>query len=922
MKPLAIPVLLLAAGLASASPARAAEGALTVTTPAGEPVPMPLVHTEVSIEVSAFVARTTVEQVFENPFDDPVEAVYTFPLGATAAVDDFTLTVGDRTIRGEIERREEARATYESARARGLQAALLEQERPNVFTQSVANLEPGKPVTVRLRTVEKLRYERGWYRLLFPLVVAPRYAPAGAVPDAKKVSAPILPPGTRSGHDVAITVTIDAGVPISKIESPSHRIVVERPSPRTARVHLAKDDTIPNKDFMLRWDVASDRPAVGFLAHRDGLDGFFTLLVQPKGAVTTLEAAPKEITFVVDTSGSMSGTPIEASKRFVAKALHALGPRDTFNLIRFAGDNEVFRKDPLPNDDGDVDAAIAWLSAQRGGGGTEMLAALRAAFARPEDPNRLRVVVFLTDGEVGDDDRILAEIAKVLGDARIDTVGIGTSVNHSLLSRMADLGRGGYVYVRPDDTADDALEAFRSWVTKPYLTDLSIDWGALPVADLAPERIPDLGSGQTLTLVGRYLSAGEGDVTVRGKLGGAYWEQTVHVVLPERETRHDALASLWARGRIEGLLRAAPGGVTDSIRAEATALALEYRLMSPFTSFVAVDESRVVNPAGTPRRIRQAVPLAEGMSYEKIFGTAGPPALVAKANTSAPEDEGESEATEVRSQTFVTEVAGIPGGAVGGPLTAAAMAPAPPPRAEARARLVRSLARASVVDRDRASVAPRFSGEFITDLPIAGRFYQNVLKLAPGVVDPEGDGSPFVESPSARDHLADVAFRVLADLAEDGKLSPAEGRPSLAALLGAERPSGAISSDTATQAVATWALAEAAAATHDPWVVKASAKALDYLVGLKGADGWPARPDGAANADATRWARLVVGAKRPEAVATAAVPAGPAAAAYRTLRRAIAAARTGAKPPAPSGRTPFDRLIAAIRRGHLKVVRS
>ena len=323
-------------------------GALRVTRPNGAVVEMPLRHTKVDIEVTAFVACATIEQVFSNPFADPVEAVYTFPLGDRAAVDDFELQVGERTIRGVIKRREDARAAYEQARAAGYQAALLEQERPNIFSQSVANLEPGKTISVRLRTVETLRYERGVYRLAFPLVVGPRYIPGGSVADPTTINPPVLRPETRSGHDVEVAVTIDAGVPVTNIQSPSHKTVVNATGTRGANVRLAGDDAIPNKDFLLRWSVASERPALGLLAHRDGIDGFFTLLVQPKGEVGPVEAMPKEITFVLDTSGSMSGIPLEASKRLVAKALHALGPRDTFNLIRFAGDNDVYSKDPLP----------------------------------------------------------------------------------------------------------------------------------------------------------------------------------------------------------------------------------------------------------------------------------------------------------------------------------------------------------------------------------------------------------------------------------------------------------------------------------------------------------------------------------------------------------------------------------------------
>ena len=857
-------VVLFATVAAAASTDPSTPGALRVAGTDGTVVELPLRHTKVAIEVTAFVARATIEQVFGNPFDEPVEAVYTFPLGDRAAVHDFELQVGDRTIRGEVKPREEARAVYERARGAGFQAALLEQERPNVFTQSVANLAPGKSITVRLRTVWTLPYERGVYRLTFPLVVGPRYVPGGSIADAAQLTPPILPPGTRSGHDVELSVTIDAGVPLTNLESPSHKTVVKKSGVRGATVALALDDAIPNKDFLLRWGVSSEKPALGVLAHRDGLDGFFTLLVQPKGEIGPTQAMPKELTFVVDTSGSMRGIPLDASKRLAAKALHALGPRDTFNLIRFAGDNRVFSEDPLPNDRNAIEQALAWLNHQQGGGGTALLPALEAAFARPVDPNRLRVVVFLTDGFVGNDGQILAAIGKVIGDARIYTVGIGSSVNHHLLDRMADLGRGAYVFVRPEESADDALEAFRSWVTLPYVTDLTIDWGALQIADIAPERLRDLGSGQTLTLVGRYLAVGEGNVVVRGKLGGRYFEQTLHVVLPERESKHEALASLWARGRIDELLRDREGAVPDSVKAEVTALAINYRLMSPYTSFVAVDDSVVVNAVGESRCVRQALPLPAGVPDATIE-----PVSVAH---------GDVGAAFARRQGSYGEVT-------------------------------------------------TFAPEFVVEPLLAGRFYQKVLALAPGVADLDGDGNPNVNGARERDfktmvgadamksdelfegngRLLDTAFRVLADLADDGKLSKAEGKPALAALLAAQQPSGALSYDVAAHAIATWALAEAA--INDPKdarVAHAKTKALDYLVALAQPKGWPAWPGDAIDAETTRLARLVA--------------AGEPTVNYTQLIGSLTAARSGGQPPKVTGRSSFERLVRTIGRGHLSLM--
>jgi hypothetical protein len=592
-----------------------------------------------------------------------------------------------------------------------------------------------------------------------------------------------------------------------------------------------------------------------------------------------------------------------------------------------------------------------------------------AAFARPADPNRLRVVVFLTDGYVGDEAEILSAIGNILGDARIYTVGIGTSVNHHLLGRMADLGRGAYVFVRPDESADDALEAFRSWVTLPYLTDLSIDWGALPVADLTPERLPDLGSGQTLTVVGRYLSAGEGDVAVRGKVGGRYFQQSLHVVLPEREAGNEALSSLWARGRIEELLRVPVNPTPDSVTAEVIALALTYRLMSPYTSFVAVDDSRVVNASGTARTIHQALPLPDGVSFAGIFGSEGPAGLrKVDASAAQPEDKTDAE-TEVDRNEGV--VGGVVGGISGVVLPAAMPAPPPPPVLTERVIVVGeksavdlaqkqggtkfssdfvanlAVGERSGIDIDDNQRSTTFSAGFLSDLPVAGRFYQQVFALAPGLQDAKKDGNPNVPGarerefktkvggiasgdappgglipPERGDRLLNVAFRLLADLADDGKLSAAEGRPALAALLAAQRGSGVIADDVAVHAVATWALAEAAIVLpDDPWVVAARTKAIDYLASLAQPGGWPARPGEAVDAETTRWARLVLGSIRTASVASIPAPKGEPSKRYVQLRSSLAAAKSGAAPPVVTGRLPFERLVRSIGRGHLRVVR-
>jgi len=306
----------------------------SLTTPKGI---CPLRHTDVQVRIAGPLARVTVTQEFHNPFAEKIEAVYTFPLPPDSAVDDMTMHVGDRTIRGLIKPRDEARKIYEEARRTGRIASLLDQERPNIFTQAVANILPGATVQIQIGYVETVPYEAGAYSFNFPMVVAPRYMPRRGVPDAARIAPPVTPEGTRAGHDIAVEVHLDAGVPIGAIESRTHDVAIERPNPRQAVVKLRDKSVIPNKDFILKYGVAGRRVEDAVLTHT----GYFTLLLQPPDRVQPAEIAPKELVFVLDTSGSMSGFPIEKAKEAMGLALDGLHPRDTFNLITFSGDIEI-----------------------------------------------------------------------------------------------------------------------------------------------------------------------------------------------------------------------------------------------------------------------------------------------------------------------------------------------------------------------------------------------------------------------------------------------------------------------------------------------------------------------------------------------------------------------------------------------------
>jgi Ca-activated chloride channel homolog len=614
-------------------------GALTSVDAQGHPLgECPLRHTSAKADISGFLARVTVTQEFRNSFPDKIEAVYTFPLPQNAAVDDMTMLVGSRTIRGTIKPRDEARAIYEAARAAGRVASLLDQERPNIFTQSVANILPGEKVVITIRYVETLKFEDGSYEFVFPMVVGPRYIPGrptgrqgggwspdtDRVPDGSRITPPVVKPGTRAGHDISVEVSLDAGVPIDGLACPTHEVFIVREDARRASVRLKALAVLPNKDFILRYDVAGRKIEDAVLVHRDARGGFFTLMLQPPERVTQAEVAPKELVFVLDTSGSMSGFPIEKAKETMRLALDALYPRDTFNLITFSGDTRILFPQPVPASPENLRQAREFLAARVGGGGTEMMKAIQAALAPSDAQDHLRIVCFMTDVFVGNDLEIIAEVQKH-PNARVFAFGIGSSVNRFLLDKMAEVGRGEVEYVGLKDDGTAAAKRFHDRVRNPLLTDISIDWGGLPVADLYPKRIPDLFAAKPLAINGRYTAAARGAIRVRGMLAGQRFERVVEVTLPAAEPRHDVLASLWARRKVDELMSQDYAGVqygtlNAQLKDAITALGLEYRLMTQFTSFVAVEEMTVTT-GGKPRRVEVPVEMPEGVSYEGVFGS-------------------------------------------------------------------------------------------------------------------------------------------------------------------------------------------------------------------------------------------------------------------------------------------------------------
>ena len=643
------------------------QGALRVKTE-DEIVECPLKHTDVKAIISGFIARVTVTQTFDNPFDEKIEAVYVFPLPHTAAVDDMTMVMGERRIVGLIKRRDEARAVYERAIEQGATASLLEQERPNIFTQSVGNIKPEEEIHIEISYVDVLNYDMGSYEFHFPMVVGPRYIPGAPtskkpdlpkklkgkvgeiedpeeegpmegtdpsgtgwspdttrVPDASRITPPVLKPGYRTGHDISLSVSLEAGVPVKDINIVNHKAMLKRIGASGAVAEISTEDSIPNKDFVMKYAVVGEKPEMAVLAHSKGADqGYFMLMIQPKLDEELAKAPPREVVFLVDVSGSMRGEPTEKVKEAMRHFFRLSKPNDTMQVITFFSHAEKLFKRPVPATQENVSRALNFTQQIRAGGGTEMLKGIRMVLNEPVDPERVRIVVMLTDGFIGNEAEIIAEVGRHAGDQiRFWAIGIGSSPNRFLIDGVAKQGGGMSGIIELNTDPKELVSQIVERIHRAQLAKIRIDWNELPVYETFPRRIPELWAGRPVIVFGRYTEGGKTRIELSGIAEGKPLSYSLDVVLPRAQPKHGVLSKMWARKKIEDISAQMYYADTPEVVEETTQVALSYRLMSQYTSFVAVDESEVQlasRQAKPPRRVLVPVPLPAGVEFDGVFG--------------------------------------------------------------------------------------------------------------------------------------------------------------------------------------------------------------------------------------------------------------------------------------------------------------
>lgn len=595
-----------------------------------------LQHTQVSAKVSGSIARVEVTQLYKNPSTDRLEAVYAFPLPANAAVTDMYFRIGKRIVYSQVQKREEAKKTYEAAKSEGRTAALTEQERPNLFTQSVANIPPGETVAVVIRYVHEVPLDDGRYQFVFPTTSGPRYVPGHGVTDAERITPPTVPEAVHSVNDVDITVQLVPGPAFADVAAKWHDIVTGLDGDGARLVALAEDDRRPNKDFVLTWAPSGAQPSAHALTENDRGEQYVMLMLQPPAEVEAKTVRPKEMVFLVDVSGSMGGQPLDTAKGLVNAALDRMGPEDTFQLIAFASSTEQMSDKPLLNTKENVEAGKRWLGRMSGGGGTEMMKGIYAALAPPSDPKRLRMVVFCTDGFIGNEQEILQATKTYRDRARVFGFGIGSSVNRYLIEGMGREGRGASDVVAPNEKIEPAAERLYKRLDRPVLTDLSIEFDGIAIIDRQPEALPDLMAGQPLVIVGKAIGGKTGKVRLTGRYAGAAWSKEIPLEMSRQSSGPAVLGTLWARRKIDSLTWAEPSVDSDR-QAAITELGLKFKLITQYTSFVAVERELLVDPKLPLTQMLVPNEMPEGVKYEGIFGDAELEVLPSRVKPGDPE---------------------------------------------------------------------------------------------------------------------------------------------------------------------------------------------------------------------------------------------------------------------------------------------
>jgi Ca-activated chloride channel family protein len=588
----------------------------------------PLKETNVSVNINGVIAGVTVTQVYANNGKRPINARYVFPASTRASVHGMRMTVGNRVVTARIKEREAAKREFEQAKSDGKSASLLEEQRPNVFTMNLANIMPGDEVRIELDYSELLVPDEGTYEFVFPTVVGPRYAcqkESETSESDKWVKSPYLRQGKTPPCKFAINVTLSTGIPVQEVASPSHKIGLQWKDKSIVTASLEKSkEYAGNRDFILKYRLAGKEIRSGLLLYKGEKENFFLLMTQPPEKVKSAEILPREYIFILDVSGSMHGFPLDTAKSLIRDLIGNLRNGDKFNIVLFAGSSTVMAPASLPATKENIARALRLIDAQEGGGGTELAAALGKALSLPRDACRARTAVIITDGYIAAEKEAFRLIAENLDNTNVFSFGIGESVNRYLIEGLARTGQGESFVVTKPLAAPWAAAKFSDYVRSPLLTGVKVRYRGFEAYDVEPPALPDLFASRPLVLFGKWRGSPSGEIEITGKTAMGTYNRTFKVAESKPLAIHSPLKYLWARSRVARLTDFNVQGDDADIKKEVTGLGLNYNLLTPYTSFIAVIEE-VRNRQGAADNVDQPLPMPSGVSDLAVGGYSSVP---------------------------------------------------------------------------------------------------------------------------------------------------------------------------------------------------------------------------------------------------------------------------------------------------------
>lgn len=566
--------------------------------PSKENISLPLKNTSVQSEISGFVWRTTVTQIFQNPYNTPIEAIYLFPLPNDASIDSMTMEIWERKIIWKIEKKTKAEELYQDAKNNWQTASVLHQQRENIFTQKVANILPWEEIKIHISYFETIKYEKGKYNYVFPIVVWPRYS-RDSVTDKENITSPTISKDSINGHNINIKLKINAGVNIKQLNSASHDVDIKKISESEVEISLKNKQEIPNKDFSFEYNVSADTPQMWFLFHKDeeNKNGYFTFLIEPQNKPTTKDIRNKEIVFVLDTSWSMSGRPIESVKKAMQKAIENLWENDYINIYSFNNWIEKLYIESKKANNNIKNEALTFVNNLQAWWWTVMDEPFKEALKDNGDyDDRMRIILIMTDWDIGNETDILHTIKTNLWKNRVFALWVDSAPNRYLLDSISEAWKWKTTYILEKDNIDEKVDEFYNTFKSPLLTDIEIDWDWIDTFDVLPKNIPDLYDGQPIKITWKYkwtlLSSLDKtkNISIKAKSWNTDFSQNISLTFPSTEKENNSLQWLWAKQKVKDIYQENLYQTNGKLEEEVTALGLNYSIMTNFTSFIAIDD--------------------------------------------------------------------------------------------------------------------------------------------------------------------------------------------------------------------------------------------------------------------------------------------------------------------------------------------